>query len=256
MRRILRWTLPAGLALATALVFATGFTLALRGGVGEPVGAEASGVAETPNPASGKPLILIVGDSLARGTGDASGRGLGGNLDEMLARDGVDPEVVNLAVNGARTDDLMEKIERPNIRDLAGRAAAIVVSIGGNDLFGISTRQEGRFTPDPGDPRESFGEVLDRVETTLRALRAASPEARIYLLGLYDPFAARGDEVASYVAAWNSALVDRFGDDPRITVVQTADLFVGVDRLSADRFHPNQDAYERIARRIADSAGF
>ncbi|MGK2857178.1 MAG: GDSL-type esterase/lipase family protein, partial [Thermoanaerobaculia bacterium] len=101
-----------------------------------------------------------------------------------------------------------------------------------------------------------FGEVLDRVETVLRGLRAASPEARIYLLGLYDPFAARGNEVASYVAAWNSALVDRFGDDPRITVVQTADLFVGVDRLSADRFHPNEDAYERIARRIADSANY
>jgi lysophospholipase L1-like esterase len=174
----------------------------------------------------------------------------------MLARDGVDPEVANLAVNGARTTDLLEKVARPSVRDLAARSSAIVVSIGGNDLFGISTREDGRFTPAPGDPRASFEEVLGRVETILRELRAASPGARIYLLGLYDPFAARGDRVAPYIAAWNSALIDRFGDDPRITIVQTADLFVGVDRLSADRFHPNQDAYERIARRIADSAGF
>jgi lysophospholipase L1-like esterase len=256
MRRILRWTLPAGIALATALVFATGFTLALRGGVGEPVGSVAAGDRVATAPASGKPLIIILGDSLARGAGDASGRGIGGNLDEMLAGDGVDPEIANLAVNGARTADLLEKIGRPSVRDLAARSSAIVVSIGGNDLFGISTRQDGRFTPAPGDPRESFGEVLERVETILRELRAASPGARIYLLGLYDPFASRGDMVAPYIAAWNSALVDRFGDDPRITIVQTADLFVGVDRLSADRFHPNQDAYERIARRIADSAGF
>jgi lysophospholipase L1-like esterase len=256
MRRILRWTLPAGLAFAAALVFSTGFVLALRGGVGEPVGSIAAGDSAATAPASELPLVLILGDSLARGAGDASGRGIGGNLDEMLARDGVDPEIANLAVNGARTADLIEKIARPNVRGLAARSSTIVVSIGGNDLFGISTREDGRFTPAPGDPRASFQEVLGRVEAILRDLRAASPEARIYLLGLYDPFAARGDMVAPYIAAWNSALVDRFGDDPRITIVQTADLFVGVDRLSADRFHPNQDAYERIARRIADSANF
>jgi lysophospholipase L1-like esterase len=34
--------------------------------------------------------------------------------------------------------------------------------------------------------------------------------------------------------------------------VQTSDIFASHDRLSADRFHPGDEGYALIARRIAD----
>ena len=38
-----------------------------------------------------------------------------------------------------------------------------------------------------------------------------------------------------------------------VGVVQTADLFTWRDRLSLDRFHPGDEGYTLIARRIADA---
>lgn len=256
MRRLLRWTLPLTLAIATGIVFASGLWMALRGNAGTPVGAQTATqpAVEAPDPSRAR-SILILGDSLARGTGDVSGRGIGGNLTEIVETEGGDPpEIVNVAVNGSRTADLLEKLDRPSIRQLVARTDLVVVSIGGNDLFGLSVEPEGSFAPPEGDARGTFAPVLARVEGAVEAIHEVNPEARIFLIGLYDPFRQRGFEAGPYVASWNAALLEAFGGDDRITVVQTADLFVGRDRLSADRFHPNDEAYRIIARRIADAA--
>ena len=46
---------------------------------------------------------------------------------------------------------------------------------------------------------------------------------------------------------------DRFADDTNVTIVETSDLFSHRARLSLDNFHPNDEGYELIARRIAES---
>ncbi|HVR42825.1 MAG TPA: GDSL-type esterase/lipase family protein [Thermoanaerobaculia bacterium] len=253
MRRVLRWTLPLSVAVAAALLLGSGFWLALRGGAGEPVGAIPTGTGPREElPAAVR--ILVLGDSLARGTGDASGRGLGGHLAELLSESGRRaPEVVNLAVNGARTRDLEEKLSRDNVLRIAATSEVVIVSIGGNDLFGVSITADGTLVDEAEDPREVFRPTLKRVEAIVGQLRGASPEARIYLIGLYDPFRERGRSVGPYVAIWNASLSESFSDDPNVTVVQTADLFTFHDRLSVDRFHPGEEAYRLIARRIADT---
>lgn len=231
--------------------------MALRGGAGAPVGSAAE-AAEPPTAGLSaehpERRILILGDSLARGTGDSTGRGIGGNLAELTARDGEQPEVVNVAVNGSRTADLLEKLQRPSIRQLVERSDVVVVSIGGNDLFGLSVEPEGSFAPPAGEAREAFGSVLSSVERVVEEIREVNPAARVFLLGLYDPFRERGFGAGPYVAAWNAALLETFGGDERVTVVHTADLFVERDRLASDRFHPNDEAYQIIARRIAEVA--
>jgi lysophospholipase L1-like esterase len=58
--------------------------------------------------------------------------------------------------------------------------------------------------------------------------------------------------VSKFVNCWNAALMERFEGDPNFTLVQTADLFSHADRLSFDRFHPREEAYRIIARRIAE----
>jgi lysophospholipase L1-like esterase len=80
--------------------------------------------------------------------------------------------------------------------------------------------------------------------------------ARIVLLGVYDPY--RNPRLDEYVSLWSAKLLERFADDRRVSVITIADLFANYDRARRrispiDGFHPNADAYDRIARRVAEA---
>ena len=195
---------------------------------------------------------LVLGDSLARGTGDETGLGVGGRLvAELRRRRTPVKDAVNLAVNGARTRDLEAQLTGHSVRVLVGEANVIIVSVGGNDVWGDNNF---RNAP-PRDPNRVFNEVLGHVTDCVRTVRAANPTARIFVIGLYNPFSTTpfGRMLTALVNRWNASLVERFAGDPNIVVVQTSDLFAYRDRLSFDRFHPSDAGYELIARRIADA---
>lgn len=195
---------------------------------------------------------IILGDSLARGAGDTAGLGIGGRLDQELRRRNVRASrTVNIAVNGARTADLLRTLESANVRTILGQSNVIIVSIGGNDLWGGT---DWRNTPPP-NPAAVMNDVLDHVVNVVEKVRASNPRARVFLIGLYNPFSLTpaGRELTTLVNRWNSKLIDRFSQDPNVTVVQTSDIFAGHDRLSFDRFHPGDEGYTLIARRIADA---
>lgn len=251
MRRFLFWYLPVTAALLAACVFAYGFAAYLRGDRGQPVDfiPRADAAAQAPR-STIAPIIL--GDSLARGAGDAQGLGIGGRLDAELRRRGIRARrTYNVAVNGARTGDLLTVLERPNIQQLLKESNVIVVSIGGNDLWGGHDWRNAA----PEQAEAVMGEVLDRIESAIEKIRAANPNGRIFFVGLYNPFitAANGRQLTTLVNRWNARLLEHFGDDPEFTLVATADLFSHRDRLALDRFHPGGEAYGLIARRIADA---
>jgi len=75
MRRVLFWYVPIGAALIAAAVFADGFYSFMRGDTGTAVNVAPSRAQETAPRNTIAPLV--VGDSLARGTGDESGLGIG-----------------------------------------------------------------------------------------------------------------------------------------------------------------------------------
>ena len=136
LSRFWLWRLPAAAGLLLALFFATGFWLALGGSLGDSVGG-APPSPSSPSPAkavSGAPrFLLALGDSLARGTGDETGKGFAGDLAETLRRRGR-VTVANLAVNGWESSDVRGLLDSANARSLASRADWIVLSAGGNDL--------------------------------------------------------------------------------------------------------------------------
>jgi lysophospholipase L1-like esterase len=244
MRRLLYWYVPLGAALIAAAVFAHGFYSFARGDTGTSVNVPApSRVVAVP---TGTIAPLILGDSLARGTGDESGLGIGGRLVDELRRRRIDTKnVVNLAINGARTADLVQQLESHNVQVVLAEASVVIVSIGGNDLWGDNFRNA-----PPPDPQAVIGGVIDHIARIVDKIRAINPRARIYIIGLYSPF---GRELAPLVNDWNAKLTERFAKDSNLVVVQTADLFVWHDRLSMDRFHPGGEGYALIARRIADT---
>jgi lysophospholipase L1-like esterase len=251
MRRFLFWYLPVTAALVAVCVFAYGFAAYLRGDTGEPVDfiPRADATAEAPR-ATIAPIIL--GDSLARGAGDAQGLGISGRLDAELRQRGIKARrTYNVAVNGARTNDLLGVLERPNVQQLLRESNVIVVSIGGNDLWG---RNDWR-NAGPEQAETTMSDVLGRIDTAVKKIRAANPTAHIFFIGLYNPSlsAENGRQLSTLVNRWNTRLQQHFADDPAFTLVATADLFSHRDRLALDRFHPGGEAYGLIARRIADA---
>lgn len=247
MRRFLFWYLPVTAATLATAVFAWGFVSYLRGDTGTPVEVLSAPPAAT---TTAQPTLIapvILGDSLARGAGDERGLGIGGRLDQELLRRNIrSRRTYNLGVNGARTADLLRQLDSANVKQLLAEANVIVISIGGNDLWGGA---DWRSAP-PSDPEKAMTDVLDRIEQVVDKVRAANPTARIFFVGLYSPM---GRPLAPYVARWNARMLERFGDDPDFTLVQTADLFLHRDRLALDRFHPSGEGYGLIARRIADA---
>lgn len=250
MRRFLSWHLPLLSGLAFAIVLGWGFVLGVRGDVGKPVVGGAPAISPGRGPDAGPMRILILGDSLARGLGDVSGLGIGGDL----ARDLDEAHrphrpIVNLGVAGAKTTDLLKEIERPGLLELVSQSGVVIVSIGGNDLNG-----EDRKGPPPEADR-IMDAVLGRVEKIVATLRGVNPRGRIFLIGLYNPFRGSpdGKSIGVSVNKWNAKLGAAFAADPNLTIVQTADLFVSKDRLGPDRFHPDAEAYRIIARRIAEA---
>lgn len=250
----LLWRLPAAGAVAAAALFAAGFWYALKGSTGEPLG-QPPPPPITPQPmasSSGRRILLVLGDSLARGTGDESGRGFAGDVHDALARKGP-VDLVNLAVNGAESQDVLRLVESANVRSLAASAAWILLSAGGNDLS--------HAVPRAGSPVEALGEVgdarrrfLSNLREILTALRGANPTSPILVIGLYDPFAdaqAGARTGAAVILSWRSAAEETALAYPNVTVVPTFDLFFQrPDRLAPDHFHPNRKGYAEIAQRI------
>lgn len=253
--RLWLWYAPLLGGIAAALLFAAGFWLGVRGASGEPIGSP------PPPPTtqralprgSGERLVLVLGDSLARGTGDESGRGFASDVLEFLRKRGR-VEIANLAVNGAATAEVRELVSSPNVRALAVSADLILVSAGGNDLSHAAPRTGGSTAAAIEDVRRARVDYAANLRAILGSLRETNPRVPICVLGLYDPF--EGDNAAaragaSVILGWNSVLQETALSFPGVLVVPTFDLFQGrPDRLGVDRFHPNREGYAAIAARI------
>jgi lysophospholipase L1-like esterase len=248
------WTAPVAIGAVAAIVLGAGLVLALRGAAGEPIGEPAPpvrAVSPTPPP-GGVRRILVVGDSLARGTGDESGRGFAGVVLEGLRKRGK-ADLVNLGVNGMESPEIRGIAESANVRNVAASASLILVSAGANDLS-HATRPGAAPTEAADAIAAARKSYVENLRAILTALRAANPSAPIGVLGLYDPFGERmgagrlGSEV---IVQWNEIAAETALSFPGVFIVPTFDLFQGrEDRLSADKYHPNKEGYELIGARV------
>ena len=182
--RALLWWLPALVSAAAAAVFLTGFWLGLRGTLGEPLGDPPPAPAG-PQPIArreGQRLLLVLGDSLAKGTGDESGRGFAGYVFDAFRKRGA-ATLSNLAVNGAESGDVLAVVETPNVRTIVASADLILLSAGGNDLSHAVTRE----LRSPADVAAAVEKARDAYAGNLRAilkdLREANPASPIYVVG-------------------------------------------------------------------------
>ena len=195
--------------------------------------------------------VVTLGDSLAYGAGDESGKGIAGRIRTALQQKGFPAvEAINLGVNGAQTADLLERLNHERTTKAIAEADAVIVSIGANDLFRTPGAREATLRA----PLVVAERILDRIESIVREIHDRNPHARILLLGGYNPVPShpQAGVIDQYIGLWDGVLASRFEDNRQVSVVKMIDI-VTHQRLSRyDNFHPGADAYAEAARRIAD----
>lgn len=217
-----------------------------------PPAAEAP-AAPAPIPDDGRFRVLALGDSLTRGTGDPEGKGYVGYLiDELGERTEQEIVLVNQGVNGLTSPELVQALQREEVRVEARAADVLLVSIGGNDLF---RGGETLAHLDPARIAVIEEEYSRQLQTILQELRKLNETATIFLIGLYNPFGdlQDADTTNRIVRDWNYRAAETAAQVPKAVLVPTFDLFqLQVrDYLAGDQFHPNAEGYRLIAERVA-----
>ncbi|WP_409276002.1 SGNH/GDSL hydrolase family protein [Neobacillus sp. SCS-31] len=197
--------------------------------------------------------IVAMGDSLTRGTGDAAGRGYVGYLtDSLKKRSEEDIKLVNLGINGQRSEHLAQQVKQTEVKRQLGNADIVLITIGGNDLF---RGGQGLVEFDRQNPEEIEKKFLANVNAILSEIRAVNKDATVYFIGLYNPFIelADGKEISAVIRQWNFATANLAAKFEKVVYVPTFDLFEQNvnDYLYTDKFHPNTKGYQLIADRVA-----
>lgn len=197
--------------------------------------------------------IVALGDSLTRGTGDRSGKGYVGYLmDELQEKTKQDIKLTNLAIKGQVSEQVVEQLQKPEIKRQISAADSVVMTIGGNDLFQGGQALENLSSAENDQAKARYLENLDKI---IQDIRKENPEATIYFVGLYNPFNDLDDAktTSAIVRQWNFESAEIAANYPKVILVPTFDLFEQNvnDYLFSDKFHPNSEGYKLIGERLS-----
>jgi len=213
--------------------------------------------------ASSEIRVTAIGDSLTKGTGDATGQGYVKQVMALLQEKWDKPVSMtnNLAVNGMRADRLSELLKNDKGYEYAiSQSNLILFSIGGNDLFKLATGKsasEATGEVDLDQLKEQLPSGLQRFKTVIERIHEINPDAQVVYMGLYNPFydidVLREGSLA--IQQWNQEAYSIMHKYSNMTLVPTFDLFENTigTYLSSDHFHPNHNGYAQIATRIVQS---
>ncbi len=203
--------------------------------------------------------VLIMGDSIAYGTGDEKERGISTYLVNYLK-----PQTTkkvsadNIAVNGLESAGLLDMLPNEKPQALTAAADMVVISIGGNDLREVRSRDN---TPVDANEYQAIEQAyLNNLKDILQTIRKINPDTYIVFVGLYNPYEgeASSPEDTSFMNTWNYNTQKLFESDDRTIYVPTYDLFkYNLKRfISPDGLHPNALGYQAVSNRIAKSVEY
>lgn len=258
------WRLFALFTLPVFLVLAVGFVRAIDETTGAPETGGSPGFVVSPAPTDGAGTrdgelrIAALGDSLTTGVGDDSGKGYVGRVRERLeAETGRKAVVVNYSVPGLTTDGLLNQLgQRSQIGRTVAEADVVLLTIGGNDLFGIARDifDFGRDTLDLDRVEARIPAAIANFAAVMDKLAGWNSRAPIVYIAPYNPFYDVDDEgkAARGVALWNARAMEVVAGKRNGIFIGTADLFQLQfrARMARDHFHPNGQGYEAIAERV------
>lgn len=198
--------------------------------------------------------IIVMGDSIAHGTGDEKGKGFTTYLPDYLkSQTSKELSLENIGIDGQKIDGLLDQLQNVNLKNELKASNIVVISIGGNDLRGLrvesDTSKMQEFKPLEASYLKSLKEILETI-------RKSSVQTYIVFVGLYNPY----DNLASLedtklITMWNYDTQQLIEADGKAIFIPTYDIFkFNLNRLIApDKLHPNSLGYQTISSRIAKS---
>jgi len=198
--------------------------------------------------------VLILGDSIAKGTGDEKSKGFSDYLPESFKNDtSKDILVNNAGIDGLESLGLLEQLQSKRLDKSIVDSDFILVSIGGNDIKSILSLNDLAKEDQFKVRQDSY---LANLKQTMKELRIANPNSVILFLGLYNPY-----EIVSSVEnnrllnTWNYNTQQLVEEDGKALFIPTHDLMkFNIGRyIAKDGLHPNSAGYQVLSSRISQS---
>ena len=198
--------------------------------------------------------VLLLGDSIAKGTGDEKSKGFAGYLpDNFKNSTSKNILVENAGIDGLESIGLLEELQNQKLDKTMTDSDFILVSIGGNDVRSILSlndlAKEDQF-------KVRLDSYLANLKLSMKAIRKANPNSIIICLGLYNPYEkANSFEDIRLLNTWNYDTQQLVEEDAKGIFIPTSDLmkFNLARYIAKDGLHPNSAGYQAISNRISKS---
>lgn len=197
--------------------------------------------------------ILSMGDSIANGTGDESGKGFANYYAEFYKNaTSKNVNVNNIAVNGDVSDGLLQIVRNKGTKPIIESAKVIFISIGGNEIKQFASSN---YVAGDNSVKTVENHYLSNLTNILKIIRNENKGCTIVFIGLYNPF---GEELTQdkleTLEEWNYETQKLVQEDSNSVYIPTYDLFqYNIKKyLTIDNFHPNSEGYKAIAERIEE----
>ena len=214
------------------------------------------GAVIVPAYAADRPVYVVLGDSIAFGSGLLNPReAVYGRI--VADTDGY--EYYNYAVPGHTTGNLLRRMGEKTVREAIVKADIINISIGGNNFLldnlnglmydGIVKKDYSRIDAIAEGVYEDIGTVVDTI-------RELNPDAAIILQTLYNPqtgyvgevYLQGRDRINAAIRAYDEA------HPGEIIVADVGSVLTDSDSdFAEDRIHPSASGNEKIARVILET---
>ncbi|MEK3886108.1 SGNH/GDSL hydrolase family protein [Bacillus sp. FSL K6-3431] len=200
--------------------------------------------------------VVAVGDSLTQGVGDI--QDLGGYIPYLQAKLEASKLIStanfqNFGVRGNRSDQLLKRLNKENVKTAIVDADLVIITIGGNDIMQVFKENMMGLELNKFVAAENgYSKTLHEIFMTIRQY---NNEAGIVLIGIYNPFIkwfSDIKEMSTIVENWNQTSLEEVSNVDRAIFVPIANIFENNEEslLYTDYFHPNNRGYELIGDRI------
>lgn len=201
--------------------------------------------------------ILVMGDSLAKGTGDEKGKGFAGGFADLWRTKETKPiKVTNIAVNGDTSSGLLNIVNDQETLKYIEDSKIILISIGGNEIKNFTNLNSASTSSDNSAVKSTQDKYFNNLKTIFKTIRSKNSKCMVIFIGLYNPLGKNitSDEI-NLLDNWNYQTNEIVSSYSNSLFIPTYDLFkYNIDNyLAPDNFHPNGTGYAAVSKRIFEA---